>query len=283
MIDAHCHLNASYTNENEVAPIIDSFRKKGGEKIIDVATNRKETAVSQQLAMAFPTTIYCNVGLHPETPDGKTESWDTIYEDFAALSAEIGALKNLVGIGETGLDYSYKDTHGDLYKEVLHQQNELFVLHIELAKRHNLPLVIHARGEHQQDYTVYSDVLEILNREKFGGEVYFHSFGGSRELAVSILEKGYVLGVNGIITYSGAKLIAECIQYVPLETLLLETDAPFLIPSNLNRNELQTAKTNEPIGIFATAARISKLKNIDIMDVLHRCKENTTRVFERIL
>ncbi len=283
MIDSHCHLNASYPSKAAAAPTIESFISKGGKRIVDVATNIEEITISQSLARAYPTAIYCNVGLHPETPDGKTDSWIKIQDSLTTLRSTINTLINLVGIGETGLDYSYKETQGEYFTKVIEQQRELFVSHIELAKKNELPLIIHARGEHQQDYSVYQDVLGILTEEKFSGRVYFHSFGGTKELAEKIVDQGYLIGVNGIVTYSGAQIVAECIQYAPLSALLLETDAPFLIPSNLDRKELQIPKVNEPIGIFATAARVAKLKNTDVADVLHAGEQNAHAIFERML
>lgn len=283
MIDSHCHLNASYPSETAVSSIIESFQSKGGKRIVDVATNIEEIAISQSLARAYPTTIYCNVGLHPETPNGQEASWNNIQDSFRTLTLMINTPTNLVGIGETGLDYSFKETHGEYFTKVIEQQRELFVSHIELAKNNTLPLVIHARGVNQQDYSVYQDVLDILTAEKFSGKVYFHSFGGTKELAEKIMDQGYFIGVNGIVTYSGAQVVAECIQYAPLSAMLLETDAPFLIPSNLDRKELQNPKTNEPIGIFATALRLAKLKKTDMTEVLHACEQNAHAIFERML
>lgn len=282
MIDSHCHLNASYTSDT-VTAVLDKFIAKGGEYVIDVSTNLDELAISQKIIASHADKIYSNIGIHPEYPDGKKEVFYGLLDQAIKLESLLPTLNNIVGIGETGIDYSHTNEFTEIMATVLEQQRELFTAHIGIATRNSLPLTIHARGEHNADYRVYLEVLELLNAEKFSGKVYFHSFGGNYDIAKKILDQGYFLGVNGIATYSGAKDIAEVVEKAPISSILLETDAPFLIPSNMNRAELESPRVNEPIGIFSTAKRIAALKKSHEQEILEAAQQNALQFFERIL
>ncbi len=282
MIDAHCHLNTSYSLET-VAPILNSFTAAGGTQIVDVTTTLDDISLSQTLIASFPNMLYSTIGIHPESSNGNAEDHMRLMADIQTLETRIPSLQNIVGIGETGLDYSHKLEYPDNFSIVIEQQRELFVTQLEVANKHGFPLVIHARGEHVLDYQAYKDILTIIKSENFPNTVYFHSFGGDYDLAKKIVDDGNVLGVNGIVTYSNAKEISNVVTQIPLEFLLLETDAPYLIPSNMDRKLLASAKTNEPQSIFFTAKRIAALKNIPVEQVLSETSQTTKRIFAKML
>ncbi|MCC7304084.1 TatD family hydrolase [bacterium] len=282
MIDAHCHLNVTYT-KNTLPGIIERFATRGGKHIIDVTTSYDEIALSQVFIEIFPNIIYATIGIHPEKSTGDESKHRQLLNDLTRIDLEIPQLKNIVGIGETGIDYSHEAEFPNNYSPVIEQQRELFVAHIIIAKKHNLPLTIHARGKDISDYQAYEDILAILKQEHFSLPVYFHSFGGNYELAKRIIDNGNYLGVNGIVTYSNAKALTETITKIPLEHILLETDAPFLIPSNLERKELASPKTNEPFAIYYTAKRIATLRNMSVEDILVTATSATKKIFVNIL
>jgi TatD DNase family protein len=201
---------------------------------------------------------------------------------FDTVGTQVSKYANIVGIGETGMDFYYFNDQSDETTIVTHQE-ELFVQHIALATQLKLPLVIHARGRDTADMSAYKECFRILTQEHFSGKVYFHSFAGDISLAKKVLDDGNVIGVNGIITYANAKLLAEVITYTPLESILLETDSPYLIPSNLDRSILTDKKINEPIGIFSVAKRVAALKKVPPEEILEQTRQNTQAVFERIL
>ncbi|PIY18299.1 hypothetical protein CO112_02460 [Candidatus Dojkabacteria bacterium CG_4_9_14_3_um_filter_150_Dojkabacteria_WS6_41_13] len=282
MIDAHCHLNATYTAES-VGNIIDKFVASQGERIVDVTTSSEDFLVSQRIISQYPDLVFSTVGFHPESPDGVAEAFEKLIVGFTELSSTLPNARNIVGIGETGIDYSFFANFPSTHVQVLEQQRELFVKHIALAKQFQLPLVIHARGRHLLDYSAYSEILSILLQERFQFSVYFHSFGGDYQLAKKIVDAGYFIGVNGIVTYSNAKAIAEVATKIPSEFLVLETDSPFLIPSNLERKLLENPKINEPIGVLYTAKRVATLRQIQLEEVLQRATNATKKLFAKML
>lgn len=283
MIDSHAHLNASYTTEN-IRPIMERFSNLGGQRIIDVTTSTEDFFVSQQLISKYPAVIYANVGLHPESPDGSTETWEGLLTAFEQLTSEISTAINIIGIGETGLDYSFYEKFGPNHTKVIEQQRELFILHAHLAEKLDLPLVIHARGKDLTDYSPYTEIFRIVDDLSLRVPLYLHSFAGDWNIAEIALKRGYVLGVNGIVTYSGAQVLADVTVRMPLDRLLLETDSPFLIPSNIDRSkELGNPKTNEPLGIFWTAKRVAKLRQCQPEQILELATNNAKRFFVRML
>jgi TatD DNase family protein len=281
MIDAHCHLNTSYTPES-VSVALEHFTKQGGTYVIDVTTSLEDIPRSQAIIKKYSTAIYATIGLHPETPKADSVTQQKILSDFESLTTQLPTLKNIVGIGETGLDYYYfnEQTNESL---VVKNQEELFRLHIALAEKLHLPLVIHARGRDTLDMTAYTDCLSIIKREHFTGKVYFHSFGGNLQTAEKILSENYYFGINGIITYKGSQQIADALEVIPLTSLLLETDAPFLIPSNMDRTLLTEKTINEPMAIFFSAKRLAAIKKIAIEEILQQTAKNTKAVFESLL
>lgn len=279
MIDAHCHLNATHTVET-LQPVIDRFMKYGGTAIVDVTTDLKDITIVESFVTKFPSLIFAAIGLHPEyctTPRDK----DPLDEFHECLEAAQN-LKNLIAIGETGLDYGSLPEDPHAQKTALAKQRELLIAHINAAKELALPLVIHARGKSFDDYSPYFDVLNIFKQEQFSGQAYFHSFGGDIACLKKLLDPGYMIGVNGIATYSNAKVIAESVAYAPINSLLLETDAPFLVPSNMDRSLLQTAKTNEPVSAWFTAKRIAALKGATHEEILHATEQNAKVFFAKI-
>ena len=282
MIDAHCHLNATYTTKS-VSRVLEKFIAAAGEKIIDVTTSSEDFVVSQEIISKYPLLVFSTVGFHPESPDGTTETFEKLMSGFTKLSSMLPTAQNIVGIGETGLDYSFFAHFPTNHDKVLDQQRELFVKHIELAKQSQLPIVIHARGKHLLDYSAYSEILSILNQEKFPYSVYFHSFAGDYHLAKKIVDTGHFIGINGIVTYSNAKAIAEVAAKIPHELMVLETDSPFLIPSNMERTQLENPKINEPLGVLYIAKRVATLRQIQPNEIIRQATNATKHLFAKML
>lgn len=282
MIDSHAHLNASYTAET-VGVILEKFTKAGGKQVIDVTTSATDIQVSQSIIDAYSHMVSTTIGFHPESCTGDAVIFEQLCKDFHAGFSQLSLLKNVVGVGETGLDYWYLPNEQDSSSKIIEQQRQLLTLHIAEAKKHQLPLVIHARGKENHEYQVIGEIVSLLNQENYNNSAYFHSFGASRKEAKQLLDAGHYLGINGIVTYSGAKDLVEALAYIPTDRILLETDAPFLIPSNCDRSLLQDPKTNEPIGIHATAKRIAAIKRIPLEAVIELTSQATKALFARML
>ena len=193
---------------------------------------------------------YAAAGFHPENlPDSMAEL-DRIlplYED-----------PKTVAVGEIGLDY-----HWNLFPK--EYQRDCFIKQIETANRLDLPVIVHDRESH-------ADMLEILKKYRPKGVV--HCFSGSPETALEIVKLGMYIGIGGVMTFKNARRCAEVVGAVPIDRLLLETDAPYMAP------EPYRGKINHSGMIIYIAKKIAEIKNNDFETVLRVCKENAFELFE---
>ena len=164
-------------------------------------------------------------------------------------------------IGEIGLDY-YRDLSP---RDV---QKKWFIEQIQLAKRMNLPIIIHDRDAND-------DVLRILKeQDAFKTGVLMHCFSGSKELAMQYVKLGAMISIAGPVTYKNARKTVEVVEAVPLSSLLIETDAPYLSP------EPMRGKRNEPMNVKFTCERMAHIKNVSFEDMASATKENALRFFK---
>jgi TatD DNase family protein len=181
------------------------------------------------------------------------------YKDELAIVEQWLNKHRFSAIGEIGLDYYWDLT----YKE---QQKEAFELQIDWALLHDLPIVIHSRESTQ-------DCIDIVRKKQNGSlKGIFHCFGGSMDEAKQIIELGLYLGIGGVVTFKKAGL-AEVVKEIPLEHIVLETDAPYLAPVP------HRGKRNESSYIPLVAAKIGELKNADISEIARITTENAEKVF----
>jgi TatD DNase family protein len=206
-----------------------------------------------ELCEKYPDNCFPMIGLHPESVNG----------DFLNQIKQLEKIlleKRFYGIGETGLDYYWDTT----FKE---QQKESFEYQIELAIKYNLPLVIHVRKSSE-------DVLEILRRKIQPGLTgVFHCFSGTVNYAREIIELGFFLGIGGVVTFKNGRL-EEVISEIPLDKIVLETDAPYLAPVPFR------GKRNESTYIPYIAGRIASIKNISVSEVAAITTQNALKVFQ---
>ena len=216
MIDTHCHIDetAFDTDREEV---IARQKEAGVEAMIVPGVNVASIGTVLQVCHQHTGYCYPALGLHPE--DVKAD-WQ---EQLAIVEQAIREKQDeLVAIGEIGLDYYWDKTFKDEQQEVLRRQ-------MELAKELDLPVILHNRESTE-------DILRIV--KEVGGRGVFHCFNGSRETAQQILEMGFYVGIGGVLTFKNSKL-AEKLDVVPLDRILLETDAPYMapVPHRGERNE----------------------------------------------
>ncbi len=246
IFDSHAHYDDERFDGivDELLPKINSL---GVEYIIncgcDTATNKKSLAFAEK----FPF-VYSAVGIHPCNIDT-----DTTLEDIRKFAKH----KKCVAIGEIGLDYYWEPKKKEAQKEI-------FIEQLLLAKELDLPVIIHDRDAH-------GDVLEILKEYKPKGVV--HSFSGSVEMAEEILKLGMYLGIGGVITFNNAKKLPDVVKILPLDKLLLETDAPYLTPVPFR------GKTNHSEMIYLTAQKIAEIKNLKLEEILNFSFKNAKKLF----
>lgn len=216
MIDTHCHIDeAAFDADRE--EVIARQREEGVEAMIVPGVNVASIETVLQVCHRHQGYCYPALGLHPE--DVK-ENWQ---EQLSIVEQAIPEHRNeLVAIGEIGLDYYWDKSFKDEQQEVLRRQ-------MALAKELNLPVILHNREATE-------DILRIV--KEVSGRGVFHCFNGSRETVQQILDMGFYVGIGGVLTFKNSKL-AEKLDVVPLERLLLETDAPYMapVPHRGERNE----------------------------------------------
>ena len=217
MIDTHCHIDEEAFDADR-EDVIARQRESGVEAMIVPGVNSKSIETVMRVCRAHPGYCYPALGLHPEDVKG---DWE---EQLAVIEKAIRQYrKELVAVGEIGLDYYWDKTYKTEQQEVLRQQ-------IALARELDLPVILHNREATE-------DLLRILENAQGTTDVHntkvrgvFHCFNGSKETAQRILKTGMYIGIGGVLTFKNCKLY-ETLEVVPLERILLETDAPYMAPT----------------------------------------------------
>lgn len=248
--DSHAHLSDPLLFP-EISSLIARARAAGVQKILNICTNPEELERGILLAQEFPE-VFPVGATPPHTAEEEGE------KDFSFF-AKAARAREIVAIGETGLDF-YNATAP---KEV---QIPLLIRYLHLAQETRLPLIFHCRN-------AFSDLFEVVDRDYQGkGPVVLHCFTGTWEEAQAVLERGWLLSLSGIVTFKKSLELQEIAKRVPLEQLLIETDAPFLAPQS------QRGKRNEPAFVPEVAEWIARLKGIAVEVVAEATFLNATRL-----
>ena len=165
----------------------------------------------------------------------------------------------ITAIGEIGLDYYWDKTFNDI-------QQEVFIKQIKLANKHNLPICVHDREAHK-------DTFDILKEYNKGSDVVLHCYSGSVEFAKECIKKGWYLGLGGVVTFKNAVKMKETAKEIPLEKIVLETDAPYLTPVPFR------GKENQPAYVKYVAEEISYIKGIPLDEVAEITSQNAERIY----
>ena len=249
--DSHSHLDASQFDDDRELMI-----KRTQLNQIDFVLNPGADLPSSQkaveLANLYPF-IYAAVGIHPHDVEMMTEEMLSEIETLAQNP-------KVKAIGEIGLDY-----YRDLSPREL--QKKWFIEQLRLAKKLNLPVVIHDRDANE-------DVLKILKEERqFETGVLMHCYSGSKELALQYVKLGAYISIAGPLTYKNARKTVEVVEAVPVDRLMIETDAPYLTP------EPYRGKRNEPMYVRHTCQRMANIKGVYLEEMAQITKENAMRFF----
>ena len=249
-VDSHCHLDFPDLAA-DLPAVLEAMAAARVTHALCISVNLPEWPAVHALAMAHPH-LYATVGVHPDYEDTSEPSVD----DLVALAAR----PKTVAIGETGLDY-YRLT-GDL-----EWQRQRFRTHVRAARRAGRPLVIHTRS-------AAADTLAIM-REEGAGEAggVMHCFTETWDVARAALDLGFHISFSGIVTFRNAKELKEIAQRVPLDRMLIETDAPYLAPVP------HRGKRNEPAFVPHVAAEIARLRGVPVETIAAATSANFFRLF----
>lgn len=252
LFDTHAHLDDDEDYGEDREEMLRRAREAGVALIVNVGYDLESSRRSIELADKYEM-IYASVGVHPH---GAGEVADGYLEQLAQMAAH----PRVVALGEMGLDY-YRD------RSPRPAQRKVFREQLALAKRLDKPVVIHDRDAH-------GEILDILKKDgpwPAGGVL--HCFSGSWEMARDCLALGFYISIAGPVTFPHAPKLKDVAARVPLERLLLETDAPYLTPVP------HRGKRNEPARVFYTAAEVARLRGLETEDLARACAENGRKLF----
>jgi TatD DNase family protein len=254
LADSHCHLNYKGLVEDQQA-VLARARERGVTAMLNIATREREWGEVLATAEREPD-VWATVGIHPHEADQHP------HIDTGKLVAR-AAHPRVVGIGESGLDYFYD-------KSDRAQQQASFRAHIAAAREAGVPLVVHTR-EAEADTAAILE--EELGRGRF--EAVMHCFTGTAPFARAMLDLGFYISISGIVTFKSAADLQAVAAELPLERMLVETDAPFLAPVP------HRGKTGEPSFVADTAAFVANLRGEDYETLTAATAENFHRLFAK--
>lgn len=245
MIDSHAHIISEFYNN--IDEIVKTIKDKGIVDVINcgdgINTSKEVIEINKKYDILKPA-----VGMHPEniSDSNKIDELEELIKN-----------NKIYAVGEIGLDYYWNKENKD-------DQKDLFIKQLDLAIKYDLPVIIHTRDSIQDCY----DILKDRNNRGV-----IHCFTGSIEMAKLFIEKGYKLGIGGVLTFKNSNLY-KVIESIDLDDILLETDSPFLSPAPFR------GQTNIPSNVYYVASRIAEIKNISVEEVINITRKNASKLFD---
>ncbi|MBK6089545.1 TatD family hydrolase [Ruminococcus difficilis] len=247
IFDAHAHYDDKWFDEDR-GSLLEAMPDNGVSYIVNAAVDLLTARIAIGYAETYPH-VYACAGIHPENLEG-------LAPDYLDQLTELLKHPKVVALGEIGLDY-----HWDIPREL---QNRVFEEQLMLAKELDVPVVIHDREAH-------GDVMALLR--KYQPKGLMHCFSGSVEMLREVMKLGMSISLGGTVTFKNARVPVEVAAAVPLDRLLLETDAPYLSPAP-NRG-----KRNDSRNIAYTAQRIAEIRGMDAQELVDITTENAKRLY----
>jgi TatD DNase family protein len=252
LIDSHCHLNYKGLVEDQEAVLMRA-RSAGVTAMLNISTRESEWDEVIELAEQ-QSDVWASVGIHPHEADA--------HPDIdAAKLINRAANSRVIAIGETGLDFYYDKSDRE-------QQRKCFRSHISAARDTGLPLIVHTRDAEEDTAQIMADEM---GKGAFSGVI--HCFTASADFARTALDLGLYISLSGIVTFKNALDLQEIAKWLPIDRLLIETDAPFLAPVP------HRGRTGEPSFVADTARFVAKLRGIDDRELMQQSSENFYRLF----
>lgn len=255
IVDSHCHLNYKGLRE-EQADVVSRARAAGVGCMLAINTKLKEYEEIVEIIDTYDD-AFGSVGIHPHEAENEPD---------VAIDALLERARHpkIVGLGETGLDYYYDNAPRDM-------QAVNFRHHIHAAQENGLPIIVHTRDADDDCIEILS---EEMKRAPFGGVI--HCFTASQKLADATLEMGFYISISGIVTFKSARDLQATVKTIPMNRLLVETDAPFLAPVP------HRGKTCEPAFVLDTARFVSDLKGVPFEELRTETTKNFFSLFSKV-
>ncbi len=256
LIDSHCHLN--YDNFKNVEDLLKLSTENNVDAFIAIGASDKLESCKQTIEISKKSKkIFPTIGLHPH--DAKF--YDKVFEKELEKMLELE--KNIVAIGEIGLDYYYNHSSRD-------EQISAFKKQMNLAKKYNLPIIIHTRDAEGDTFDIIND-FKKNNKEI---KILLHCFSGTMELAKKMLKiENVFFSFSGIITFKNANEVREVAEIIPLEKIMVETDSPYLAPVPFR------GKSNHPAYVRYVAEKLAEIKNKPYSYIEEITRKNTIEFF----
>lgn len=252
LVDSHCHLNMEQFHE-DLESVLDNAEQHKIECLQTICTKMSEFPEILALAEKYAK-IYCSIGVHP---------MEVSNESLVLIETLVAKLRNpkVIGIGETGLDYYYRKDNAD-------RQKESFIRHILASQQTDKPVIIHAR---EADEDIVAILKEYQSQKQFPALI--HCFTSNYSFAKKVLDLGLYISFAGIVTFKNAQDIQEVASKIPLDRMLVETDAPYLAPVP------KRGKRNEPAYTRYTAEYIANMRNIPFEELARQTTNNFYSLF----
>jgi TatD DNase family protein len=269
LTDTHCHLDIDKFDADRIE-VLQRAQNAGLVRILIPGLTIASSQIAAELSSAH-SVLYAAMGVHPND----AQTWDG--QSISVLKQLARTYLKIVAVGEIGLDYYWNSSPRDLQIEILNEQ-------LALALELQLPVILHIREKDDLDHGPCSEDLisilkewvigmDSLDRSLVGRLGVLHSFSGSREMAQMAIDLGFYIGVTGPITYKNAESRRQVIRDLPLDRLLIETDAPFLAPVP------HRGKRNEPAFVTHIADKIASIKSCTPQEVASVTSANAARLF----
>ncbi len=250
IFDTHAHYDDEAFDEDRES-LLQNMKQNGVDRIVNIGANMRTSRNTVELTEQYDF-VYGAVGVHP------SDVYDMTEADIETLR-EWSRLDKILAIGEIGLDYHYPDTDKE-------KQQKWFIRQLQLAREEKLPVVIHSRD-------AAADTLAIMQEHgrELGGVI--HCFSYTKEMAAEYLKMGYYIGIGGVLTFKNAKKLVEAVEMIPLERLVLETDAPYLAPDPYR------GKRNESPYLTYVAQKLAQIKGVSYETVVEQTAKNAQDMY----
>lgn len=250
IFDTHAHYDDAQFDEDR-EELLNSMQEQGVGVIVNVSATYDSCESVVDMVQKYPF-MYAAVGIHPDEVGSLTE------ERFARME-ELFQRDKVVAVGEIGLDYYWDNESHDI-------QKKWFVRQLDLARRLSLPVLIHSRE-------AAADTMEVMKEQAKGLKGIIHCYSYSREMAREYVKMGFHIGVGGVVTFKNARKLKETVEEIPLTSIVLETDCPYLAPVPYR------GKRNQSGYIRYVAEAVAEIKGVSFEEVVARTRENAREVY----